>query len=66
MPKQKTNKAAQKRFKITGTGKVKRHRATKSHMLEKKSNAAKRHLRKSKLVSSGDMKRFKKLIILKK
>ena len=47
MPKIKTNRAAAKRFKKTGTGKLKRNKAYKSHILTKKSPKRKRNLRKS-------------------
>ena len=47
MPKIKTNRAAAKRFKKTGTGKLKRNKAYKSHILTKKSTKRKRNLRKS-------------------
>ena len=47
MPKMKTTKAAAKRFKSTGTGKLKRNKAYKSHILTKKSQKRKRNLRKS-------------------
>jgi large subunit ribosomal protein L35 len=47
MPKQKTHKGAAKRFKVTGTGKVKRGQAMKSHMLTGKTTKRKRNLRKS-------------------
>lgn len=47
MPKQKTHKGAAKRFKVTGTGKVRRHQSGKSHILTKKTTSRKRHLRKS-------------------
>lgn len=62
MPKMKTKRAAAKRFKKTGTGKVKRSQAFKRHLLEGKSSKRKRHLRKSALVHSGDVKRIKQLI----
>lgn len=45
MPKMKTNRAAAKRFKVTGTGKLKRMKANKSHILTKKSSKRKRDLR---------------------
>ena len=45
MPKIKTNRAAAKRFKVTGTGKLKRNKAYKSHILTKKSTKRKRNLR---------------------
>ena len=54
MPKIKTNRGAAKRFKKTGTGKIKRNKAYKSHILTKKSRKRKRKLRKSWLVSSAD------------
>ena len=47
MPKIKTNRAAAKRFKKTGTGKLKRNKAYKSHILTKKSTKRKRNLRQS-------------------
>ena len=47
MPKIKTNRAAAKRFKATGTGKLKRNKAYKSHILTKKTTKRKRNLRKS-------------------
>ena len=47
MPKMKTHKGAKKRFKITGSGKVKRMRAFKSHILTKKSSKRKRRLRQA-------------------
>ena len=47
MPKIKTNRAAAKRFKKTGTGKLKRNKAYKSHILTKKSTKRKRNLRKA-------------------
>ncbi len=62
MPKMKSNRAASKRFKKTGTGKVKRRKAYKSHILTKKSTKRKRHLRKSTLVSRADKGRIRRLI----
>ena len=62
MPKLKTNKAAAKRFKVTGTGKIKRNKANKQHILEKKSPKRKRNLRQKGLVSKSDEKRVKKLL----
>ena len=47
MPKMKTHKGATKRFKITGTGKVKRNKAFKSHILTKKTSKRKRNLRRA-------------------
>ncbi len=62
MPKMKTHRGAAKRFKKTGTGKVKRFKAYRSHLLEKKRPARKRRLRKPAMVSSTDMKRVKRLL----
>lgn len=62
MPKQKTNRSAAKRFKKTGTGKIKRRKAYTSHILTKKSSKRKRNLRKPTLVSSADEKRVKRLL----
>lgn len=62
MPKMKTHKGAAKRFKATGTGKVKRSQAYTSHILTKKSPKRKRYLRQSALVSKADQKRIKRLI----
>ena len=62
MPKMKTNRAAAKRFKKTGSGKYKRRRAYTSHILTKKSPKRKRHLRKATLVSKADTKRVKRLL----
>ncbi|MDR3563173.1 MAG: 50S ribosomal protein L35 [Negativicutes bacterium] len=57
MPKIKTRRAAAKRFKITGSGQFKRSKSHKSHILEKKSPARKRNLRKAALISKADHKR---------
>lgn len=62
MPKMKTHRGAAKRFKKTGSGKIKRNRAFKSHILEKKTTKRKRKLRKSALVSKADSKRIEQLI----
>ena len=62
MPKQKTHKGAAKRFKVTGTGKVKRGHSMRSHILTKKSTKRKRKLRKSALVSPAFSKTIKEMI----
>lgn len=62
MPKMKTKRAAAKRFKKTGTGKVKRNRAFKRHLLVGKSPKRKRRLGKAAIMHSGDVKRIKQLI----
>ncbi|HNX41454.1 MAG TPA: 50S ribosomal protein L35 [Candidatus Aminicenantes bacterium] len=55
MPKLKTHRGANKRFKVTGTGKVLRSKAFKSHILTKKSRKRKRNLRHPGLVFEGEM-----------
>jgi large subunit ribosomal protein L35 len=62
MPKMKTRRAAAKRFKVTGSGEFKRAKAYKSHILEKKSPARKRNLRKASLVSKSDHERVSKML----
>jgi large subunit ribosomal protein L35 len=62
MPKVKTNAGAKKRFKLTGTGKVKRKHAFKNHILTKKSTKRKRNLVKMTLVSKSDMNRVSDLL----
>jgi len=55
MPKMKTNSSAKKRFKLTGTGKIKRKHAFKSHILTKKSTKRKRNLTHAGLVHKSDV-----------
>jgi large subunit ribosomal protein L35 len=62
VPKQKTNKAAKKRFKVTGTGKVLRRHAMKSHNLEKKSAKRKRAFSNDQPVSAQDTREVKRLL----
>jgi large subunit ribosomal protein L35 len=62
MPKMKTHRGAAKRFKKTGSGKIKRYRAYASHLLEKKSPRRKRRLRQSTTVSAADSKRVQRLL----
>ncbi|CAN5286252.1 50S ribosomal protein L35 [soil metagenome] len=62
MPKQKTHSGAKKRFKRTGTGKVKKHGAGRRHNLEVKSSKVKRSLNKDRLVAPADAKMIKKLL----
>jgi large subunit ribosomal protein L35 len=62
MPKMKTNSAAKKRFKKTGTGKFKRHKAFRSHILSSKTRKRKRGLRKSTLVSEQEQKKIQILM----
>ncbi|MCB2410004.1 50S ribosomal protein L35 [Hymenobacter lucidus] len=62
MPKVKTKSGAKKRFTLTGSGKVKRKHAFKSHILTKKSTKQKRNLTHVTLVSSADMNRVKDML----
>ena len=62
MPKIRTNRSAHKRFRLTGTGKVRRHKAFKSHILTKKTAKRKRHLRKATIASGADETRLKVLL----
>ena len=62
MPKLKTNRAAAKRFKKTGTGKLKRNKAYKSHILTKKTTKRKRNLRKPAMTDSTNVKNMKKVL----
>jgi large subunit ribosomal protein L35 len=63
MPKMKTHTGAAKRFKVTGTGKVKRLKAFKSHILTKKTSKRKRNLRRATIVgTNGEAKNIKRLI----
>lgn len=62
MPKQKTNRAAAKRFKVTGTGKLKRNKAYKRHILTKKTTKLKRNLRKPAMVDASNVKSMKKVL----
>lgn len=62
MPKMKTHRGAAKRFKVTGTGKLKRAKAFKSHILTKKSAKRKRNLRQTGYVSESQEKAMKKLL----
>jgi large subunit ribosomal protein L35 len=64
MPKMKTHKGAKKRFKVTGSGKVKRYHAFKSHILTKKTSKRKRRLRRADLIATnGEAKRIKRLLV---
>lgn len=59
MPKMKTHSSLKDRFKVTGTGKIKRHKAYKNHLLSHKSGRRKRVLSGQPLMSSGDVRRLK-------
>ncbi len=62
MPKMKSHRGAMKRFKVTGSGKVARHKAYKSHILTKKSAGRKRNLRKGTTLSKADEKRISNVL----
>ena len=62
MPKMKTKRAAAKRFHATGSGKLKRMKAFKSHILTKKSRKTKRNLRKSTIADPTNSKVMKKIL----
>ena len=65
MPKMKTNSGAKKRFALTGTGKIKRKHAFKSHILTKKSTKRKRNLTHTGLIAGVDVNNVKQLLGLK-
>ena len=62
MPKMKTNRAAAKRFKVTGPGKLKRMKANKSHILNKKSTKRKRDLRTATMTDKTNEQVMKKIL----
>ena len=62
MPKLKTHRGAAKRFRATGSGKLRRHHAYASHILTKKSRKRKRNLRRGALISDADRKKTRDLL----
>ncbi len=62
MPKMKTNRGAAKRFKATGSGKIRRHKAFTSHILTKKSTKRKRNLRKAGLIAAVDTRAVRRML----
>jgi large subunit ribosomal protein L35 len=62
MPKMKTHRGAAKRFKTTGTGRLRRRQINMNHILEKKTPARKRRLRNEENLASGDEARIKRLL----
>ena len=64
MPKMKTKSAAKKRFKVTGTGKINRTHAYKSHILTKKSVKRKRNLRHATIVEPANMKAVREMLLM--
>ncbi|MCI5647100.1 MAG: 50S ribosomal protein L35 [Bacteroidales bacterium] len=65
MPKVKTNSGAKKRFKLTGTGKIKRHHAYHSHILTKKTKKQKRNLDHVALVDGTNKRQVRELLCLR-
>lgn len=65
MPKIKTNSGAKKRFALTGSGKIKRKHAYKSHILTKKTKKQKRNLGEFTIISKADVNNVKKLLAIK-
>ncbi len=63
MPKMKSHRGAAKRFKVTGSGKIKRKKAFRSHILTKKSTKTKRQLRQDTLVHKSDASRVHRMIL---
>ena len=62
MPKMKTRRGAAKRFKVTGSGRIKRNKANHRHMLIRRSNKAKRKMRQAGLVDSTEEKRVRRML----
>jgi large subunit ribosomal protein L35 len=62
VPKIKTNRSAAKRFRVTGTGKIKRNKGFKRHILSSKNKKRKRHLRQATMVSAVESKNIRQLI----
>ena len=62
MPKMKTDRGAAERFKVTGTGKIMRRKAFRSHLLEKKSSKRTRRLASEAQVSAGDRRQVRRLL----
>ena len=64
MPKMKTHSGAKKRFRVTGSGKVKRSQANMRHLMRKKSKKAKRHGRGSLIVHVSEHARIERLLVM--
>lgn len=65
MPKMKTNSGAKKRFTLTGSGKIKRKHAFKSHILTKKAKKQKRNLTHAGLVDNANLKSVREMLLLR-
>jgi large subunit ribosomal protein L35 len=62
VPKMKTNRAAAKRFRVTGSGKIKRNKGFKRHLLSSKGKKRKRQLRRGTVVSASEQRNVRELI----
>ena len=62
MPKMKSRKGATKRFKVAGSGRIKRNKANHRHMLVRRSNKAKRKMRQSDFVDAGDRRNVRRML----
>ncbi len=62
MPKMKSHKGARSRFKVTGTGKIRRRKANMNHFLGKKSSTQKRRLNQMDVVDKSDAKRIRRML----
>jgi large subunit ribosomal protein L35 len=62
MPKQKTRRGAAKRFKLTGSGKLKRNKANHRHMLIRRSKTVKRKMKKSGLIDASDRQKVRRML----
>ena len=62
MPKQKTRRGAAKRFKLTGSGKLRRNKANHRHMLIRRSNSVKRKMRNAGLVDVSESKKVRRML----
>ncbi len=62
MPKMRTDRGAAKRFKITGSGKIRRRKAFRSHLLEKKPSKRTRRLDRGQEVTGGDARQIRRLL----
>lgn len=63
MPKMKTRRSAAKRFKLTASGKIKRNKAYKGHILTKKTTKRKRRLRHGTILVAAEVKRVKRMLV---
>jgi len=64
MPKMKTHSGAKKRFKVTGSGKIKRNQSKLRHIASSKTKKQKRHLRPSLVVDAAEHKRIERLLVI--